>query len=140
VRSARLERRIGSVLRRTALRNHRDEQTNLLLNLLALALATACAAVPVVFQFWSASMGCKRADEVNDFLFRKGLRLCPHSEHSSVKDFGGVCRSQVAFVKPAERQPGTTSSTALYLWSGARPYSNVSPCEPRGACDLEILV
>ena len=57
------------------------------LELIGIGVASACAAdLPVVFNSglpaWDAS-----ADEVNDFLFRKGLRLCPHSEHSSVKEF-----------------------------------------------------
>src|SRR5438445_12207127 len=64
-----------------------------------LVIATAaCAAVPVLLSSgvpaWDSS-----ADEVNGFRFRRGLRLCRHSEHSSVKEsvecagFKNLCKT-----------------------------------------------
>lgn len=54
-----------------------------------LVIGTACAAVPLAtFNLLRKFPGDATANEVNEFLFVRGLRPCPHSYHSSDEEFG----------------------------------------------------
>ena len=54
-----------------------------------LALGTAaCVATPVMSLF-KGKFPDRTADEINELLYFRGLRPCPHSYHSSDEDFAG---------------------------------------------------